>query len=274
MINAIYPTLLNNTALPFYLTGAGICDPEFNVYRETGLVSHQILFTEDGAGILNACGKEITLKKDSLLYLPPSVPHSYHPLHDEWRTCWIVFRGDNLEKIMPRLGFDEIAYSPNALTDEIRTLFGQLLAAANDPLGAERCSLLTYEYVLAARKALFFPPEVDNTPIQRVLEYIDKHFSEDIELAQLISVFGGSKPLSPQYFCHVFKTAAGMRPMEFIARKRIAHAKLLLWNTESSAAEIGQLCGYSDPSYFGAVFRKYEGITPKEYRNKRGTDII
>lgn len=175
---------------------------------------------------------------------------------------------------MPRLGFADFAAAENALTDEMRALFGQLLAAANDPLGADKCSLLTYEYVLLARKAFFFPAAPDNTPIQRVLKYIDEHLGEDIPLSQLTTFYGCGRNVTPQHFCHVFKTATGMRPIEYIARKRIGRAKLLLWNTECTAAEIGRQCGYPDPTYFGAVFRKYEGISPGEYRKKRGTDII
>ena len=36
-----------------------------------------------------------------------------------------------------------------------------------------------------------------------------------------------------------------------------------------SVAEIAELTGYRDPTYFGAVFRRYEGTTPTEYRRTR-----
>lgn len=274
MINAVYPTILTQTALPFYLTGAGICDPEFSVCRESGLVSHQILYTESGCGILDVCGQSHKLCAGSLFYLAPRIPHQYRPLDGAWRTCWVVFRGDELAQIMPRLGFKDYAVAHGALTKEMQTLFAQILAAANNPLDADKCSLLTYEYVLAARKALFFPAARSSQPIQRVFEYIGEHFGEDIELSQLIELWANGRAVTPQHFCRVFKSAAGMRPMEYIARKRVAHAKLLLWNTDYSAAKIGEICGYRDPTYFGQVFRKYEGISPIEYRNKRGTDII
>lgn len=274
MINAVYPAPLSQTVLPFYLTGAGVCDPEYDVRRETGLASHQLLFTESGCGILEVNGQTFRQSAGSLFYLAPGVAHRYRPENGEWRTCWAVFRGRELSEIMPRLGFNGYASAENAVTDEMRALFTRVLAAASDPLGVEKCSLLVYEYVLAARRALFFPAARSSEPVQRVLAFVDEHYSEDITLSQLTELWAGGRAVTPQHFCRVFRSATGMRPMEYIARKRIARAKLMLWNTESTAAEIGRQCGYADPTYFGAVFRRYEGISPGEYRRKKGADII
>lgn len=274
MINAVYPALTNQTALPFYLTGAGVCDPEYDVRRETGLASHQLLFTESGSGVLEVCGQSFPQSAGSLFYLAPKVAHCYRPQNGEWRTCWAVFRGQELAEIMPRLGFNAYACADNAVTDEMRALFTQVLAAAADPLGAEKSSLLVYEYVLAARRALFFPPARSSEPLQRVLAFIDEHCAEDVELSQLTKVWAGGRAVTPQHFCRVFRAATGMRPMEYTARRRIARAKLLLWNTDDTAAQIGRQCGYADPTYFGVVFRRFEGVSPGEYRRKKGADII
>ena len=32
--------------------------------------------------------------------------------------------------------------------------------------------------------------------------------------------------------------------------------------------EVGLMCGYSDPNYFSRIFKKYEGMTPSEYRER------
>ena len=80
--------------------------------------------------------------------------------------------------------------------------------------------------------------------------------------------------MSVQHFCRVFKAKTGMRPMEYLAKKRIAEAKLLLLNTGESIGYIAASVGYSDQNYFGMVFKKYEGITPSEYRKQRGLMIL
>ena len=63
-----------------------------------------------------------------------------------------------------------------------------------------------------------------------------------------------------------------MRPMEYISRKRVTQAKELLLSTSKSIEEIAKLAGYDNPTYFGMVFKKYEGTTPTDCR-KRGFDL-
>ena len=57
-----------------------------------------------------------------------------------------------------------------------------------------------------------------------------------------------------------------MRPMEFITRVRIMHAKELLMFSEKPISEISAESGFQDSSYFSVVFKKYEGMSPAEFR--------
>lgn len=77
--------------------------------------------------------------------------------------------------------------------------------------------------------------------------------------------------ISKQHFCRVFKKKLGIRPLEYLARKRISKAKVLLINTDKSIYEIGKETGYNAANYFGIVFKKYEGISPGEYRKIKNT---
>lgn len=268
MINAIYPIIGNQSALPVYLTGVGINDPEYHIVRENGLVSHQLHFTAEGRGVLKVGGNSYIQTAGSIFYLSPEIPHEYYPDGESWTTCWTVFRGEYLSPQMRALGFGSYAVK-GGCTEHIRQLFSQLMAAARDPVaGAERCSRLIYEYILAARELLLSEGQpAENTPPARAVSFMEEHYPEDITLEQLAALSG----VSLQHFCRLFRARTGMRPMEYLARKRISVAKLLLWNTSEPIARIGERCGYPDPAYFGAVFRKYEGISPKEYRALKGS---
>lgn len=268
MLNAIYPIIGSQSALPFYLTGVGISDPEYHVVRGEGLVSHQLHFTAEGRGILKVGGNSYVQTAGSIFYLSPGIPHEYYPDGERWTTCWTVFRGEHLAEQMRALGFTEYAVK-GGCTEQIRQIFSRLMAAARDPVsGAESCSELIYEYILAARELFRSEGQpAENTPAARAVSFMEEHYSEDVTLEQLAALSG----ISLQHFCRLFRARTGMRPMEYLARKRIAAAKLLLWNTAEPIAAIGEQCGYPDPAYFGAVFRKYEGISPKEYRALSGS---
>ena len=53
---------------------------------------------------------------------------------------------------------------------------------------------------------------------------------------------------------------------------RIERAKELLTTTSMKLSTIAMEIGYNEPNYFSHVFRKLEGITPKEYRNRTQGD--
>ena len=42
----------------------------------------------------------------------------------------------------------------------------------------------------------------------------------------------------------------------------------LLEDSRYSIKEVCLMCGYSDPNYFSRIFKKYEGMTPSEYRER------
>ena len=266
MFRSIYPVIGSSAELPFYLTGAGIAEPEYHCRRDSGLVSHQFLFTVSGEGILTVGGQLYPQKPNGIFYLPPGVPHEYRPAETEWTTHWLVFRGDNAAPIMEKLGFTGFLNRADADLTECESIFDRLLAAAGEPLsGAERCSLLIYEFILAARTAMTERGgdlRAAGRVIHNAVKYMETHYMEDIPLERLASMSG----VSLQHFCRVFRSRMGMRPMEYLARRRIAEAKNLLGGTDMSVRDIAAAVGYPDQTYFGMVFKKYEGITPTDYR--------
>ena len=73
--------------------------------------------------------------------------------------------------------------------------------------------------------------------------------------------------LSKAYLSSIFKQETGMSIIDYINQARIAHSKTLLTNTTFSLIEIANECSFGDQSYFSRVFKRYEGVTPKQYRS-------
>lgn len=270
MYCSIYPVIGRQTELPFYVSGIGISEPEYHIVRENGLASHQFLFVGEGSGTFAIDGKSYPLNKGSILYAAKGVPHEYYPNGEVFTTCWVVFRGEHLSELMKTLGFGEYGIAENAANETVRSLFNMLLSAAKEPnYGTEKCSKILYEYILEMRKILCEKICGDSSAdriTERAIVYINENFSRDITLEELAGMSG----VSMQHFCRLFKAKFGLRPMEYIALKRIGHAKSLLESTDESIAHIGELSGYSDPTYFGIVFRRHEGISPSRYRAQHG----
>ena len=104
------------------------------------------------------------------------------------------------------------------------------------------------------------------TRLEQVLAYIDLHYADNLTLESMCSV----SDVSPQHLCRLFRRKLNIRPMEYIAKKRIQEAKALLLNSPRNIAEISRIVGYNNCNYFCITFKKYEGVSPTEYRKTMG----
>jgi len=100
--------------------------------------------------------------------------------------------------------------------------------------------------------------------MKRVLEYVHSHISDSINIEQLADVACITKP----YFIRLFKHEFGFPPVQYINRKKVERAQLLLFTTDKAVKEVAFILGFSDQNYFIRLFHKLTGITPQEYRRK------
>jgi AraC-like DNA-binding protein len=96
---------------------------------------------------------------------------------------------------------------------------------------------------------------------KKVLDYMEKNFAENISLDQISKIAG----MSPKYFCRYFKTMTQRTPIDYLNYYRIETACELLSSRYITVTEAAQRCGFHDTSYFVKQFRRYKGVTPKQY---------
>ena len=101
-----------------------------------------------------------------------------------------------------------------------------------------------------------------NNAIAQVIDYIRKNLKEDINLKHL----SDKACMSTTSFYRFFKRELGMSPIEFVLSEKIKHAKKLLRNPSIQINEVCYLSGFEDANYFIRLFKKHEGITPKQYQ--------
>jgi len=96
------------------------------------------------------------------------------------------------------------------------------------------------------------------------IEYIHNNLHRRIFLADLAEHTG----LDPSYLSRLFKKETGLSVTEYISRKRISVAKNMLIHSDYLPSQIAAVLAFPSQSYFIEVFRKQEGITPKQYRDR------
>jgi AraC-like DNA-binding protein len=72
--------------------------------------------------------------------------------------------------------------------------------------------------------------------------------------------------LHPTYFSDQFNRAVGLRPLDYLMRRRIERAQYLLLTSPASIKEIADAVGIPDAAYFSRVFSKLCRLAPKAYR--------
>jgi len=105
-----------------------------------------------------------------------------------------------------------------------------------------------------------------NEHVHKALTYIAAHFQESLRLEKIAQQSG----ISMYRLAHLFREHTGKTVVETIRELRLERATLLLLQTKMTCAEVAYAVGFTDQSYFIHHFKRYTGITPKQYRMQRG----
>lgn len=102
--------------------------------------------------------------------------------------------------------------------------------------------------------------------LEEAQKYVKENYSSnEISLNMVASHIG----ISPSYFSTIFRQETGRTFTEYLTEQRMGKARELLRCTSKKTAEIAYDIGYKDAHYFSYIFKKTQGITPKEYRGDR-----
>ncbi len=102
--------------------------------------------------------------------------------------------------------------------------------------------------------------------ISKACAYIDSQYA-DPNLT--LSDAAGHVHLSVNHFCTVFSQETNATFIEYLTQRRMEKARELLVTTGLKSIDIAQRVGYRDPHYFGYLFKKNFGMSPRDYRAAR-----
>jgi AraC family transcriptional regulator len=97
----------------------------------------------------------------------------------------------------------------------------------------------------------------------RVLEYVEAHLSERLDLRVLAKEAG----ISRFHFAALFTKAVGATPHRHVQRLRMQAARAMLRDTDKSILDIALSCGFGSASHFAAAFRRHFLQSPTEFRS-------
>jgi two-component system response regulator YesN len=102
--------------------------------------------------------------------------------------------------------------------------------------------------------------------IEKAKAYIkEQYHNEDMSLQSVSSHVN----VSSNHFSAIFRKETGVTFIDYLTTVRMDKAKDLLMSTSMKTSEIGFEVGYRDPHYFSYIFKKTQGMSPKEYRKEK-----
>ena len=121
--------------------------------------------------------------------------------------------------------------------------------------------MLDYAYRMKA----YNEKHTDYSPkILLCMEYIENHMHDRIT----VELLAEELEMNASWLSTVFARETGLSVSDYIRQKKLTAAKHLLSYNEYSCTDIAEYLGFASESHFSALFKKYEGITPKQFRKK------
>ncbi|MFA6961288.1 MAG: AraC family transcriptional regulator [Opitutaceae bacterium] len=111
---------------------------------------------------------------------------------------------------------------------------------------------------------------LDSNRIFQVKWLVHSHLSNP-ELS--VTFLADQMRVSAGYLSHLFGSGADGSLIQYIHQQRVTRAIEALGSNKLSVSEIAWACGFTDPGYFGRIFRKQTGMTPQAYRKKLEEDV-
>lgn len=181
--------------------------------------------------------------------------------------CGIAFyKGNNICSVInheDRDGVSVITLSrqlkdmvSSSLNKNITIGIGEVVKGMNHIPESYQASLENLKHEMSLEK---------DTTIQRVKDYIEKNYSENITL----ETAAGVACMNAYYFSSFFKKQAGENFKDYLTGIRMGKARKILMTTDCKTYEIAEKVGFNDPKHFSETFKKYYGKNPMEYKRDK-----
>ena len=236
----------------------------------------EICFLETGQQNYRVKNKDFLLKGGDILINPPNMIHGSSAFPEEKGSLfWMIIKIPKPNTQLLNLNIEETnLLIKNILnlknihfkgTKEIKKLLKNIFLSYNKKNDELRKIEIT-NYVLGFLLQVIRCGNKTNkknisVDIDYCCNYIRSNIFKKIYIIELAEKVG----LSESRFKHKFKNEIGIPPNEYILREKIKIAKDLMSKNDVTLSNLAYDLGFSTPSYFSTVFKKYEGTTPTKY---------
>jgi AraC-like DNA-binding protein len=226
----------------------------------------EIFYVLDGAIEVTISGQKKRLEKGMASIVFPNVAHeTYTPQAST--AVMMIFSHD----FLPDFHYEFTFQKPKCpFIDSIQNSeqFSFLVSGLLDNVQGDADIRISkgYLYVIVSmilsRLSLAKQQKISDDICQMISDYLNLHFTEDLNLTQLAASLGYSK----YHISHIFKDKFGCSFSDYLKRLRSEHAMGLLTHSEMTATDICFASGFSSLRTFYRAFHEVYGVAPKSMK--------
>ena len=258
--NASYPAMQHPESYDFKPQNGRILD-EF-----------QIVYITEGVGYFESESiprRRITA--GTVIMLFPNEQHSYAPDTKEgWTEYWIGFKGEIAERILsagffsPKDAVIKIGLSNSLIglyRDAIRLATKERIACQQLLSGVVTHML---GHILYKYRSLGEGANCSEDIINEARQLMRERIHHSLHAQDIAEEMG----VGYSWFRQSFKRVTGISPTQYMLRLLTSRAKELLMSDNSTITEVADMLGFESVGQFSTLFRKIEGVTPRQFRKE------
>ena len=224
---------------------------------------------------------QYTMKKGTLLILLPDL---YFQVLEQSDDCKFIFAGFATELVRSSSLFSKsIEYTPFIFEKPVLLLekkgyelmysYIRIIIKAkyiyNNVITQEQAALTFTQLILGLGNLIKNGKSVNQqyNRNQEIVKELVRTVVMNYQTERNVSFYAEKMHLSPQHLSTTIKKITGKTLTDIISSFIINDAKAKLKSTEMTIQEIAYSLNFPDISFFGKYFKRYTGMSPKQYRN-------
>ncbi|SHN11260.1 AraC family transcriptional regulator [Chitinophaga sp. CF418] len=239
---------------------------------------HACLYLTEGAATMKIGSEDYYIRKGEMLFVPAGQVFSFDA-HDENKGFFCKFHDDMLlgkygnSELLKEFEFLKVWGKPHIMLDEATSgfvlhLFERVLQEYMEH-GLQHMNILQpYLIALFCEVNRVYQPLLANQQTNAV--NITNRFRElivqNIRNRHMVSDYAAMLNISPSHLNKSVRMIARKAPTKCIDEAIVQEAKVLLSQSDFPISEVAIQVGFEDQSYFTRLFKRYEGMTPTEFR--------
>ncbi len=247
---------------------AGIteCHPGYNLERSAPRF-HLLVYSTEGAGEVFDSVRFRRVEPGQLLIAPALRPFGYRPVTPTWRFMWFHLPDEETWAFLRK---ETLTVRKSLFTDTLRRVTEGFLEESRGRTDSHHEASGLYISLIA----IYVQRELGSGSDTHVgtgnrLDHLCALVNADLAGNWTVEALANVVGVSPPHLHHMVRERFGTSPMRLVTRLRMERAQEWLIIHDAPQRVIGEMVGYQNEFAFLVAFKRFSGVTPKEFRKRR-----